>query len=125
MLLPSDSAIQLKIAKRSRAPAELTVDGRDLGLLAPGQFLQVAMSPYPIPCVNRSSHPATAAVSSRPGEPKLIELDDEGKVDEADRIVGRSERGEDDWVRDINTLLKFNASFGRDLLDGPDGDKTG
>lgn len=33
-----------------------------------------------------------------------------------------SDRGQDDWVRDINTLLKFNASFGgRGTLGGNGG----
>lgn len=40
------------------------------------------MSPYPIPCVNR---PKQSGVSDN--------------------------RGEDDWVSDINRLLRFNASF--------------
>lgn len=30
------------------------MDGRDAGMLSRGDYLQVAMSPYPIPCVNRS-----------------------------------------------------------------------
>lgn len=82
-----------QISKDSRAPAELTVDGRISKLLEPGEYLQVSMSPYPIPCVNRPQHVPQEEDFPVPGEKY-------------------SDRGEDDWVRDINTLLKFNASFG-------------
>ncbi|CBQ68962.1 related to POS5-Mitochondrial NADH kinase [Sporisorium reilianum SRZ2] len=108
VLLPSDSVIQLKISDDSRSPAELTVDGRVSKLLQPGEYLQVSMSPFPIPCVSRKwsdeqLHEAQAAHVVGPGEKY-------------------SDRGEDDWVRDINTLLKFNASFGgRGTLSGNGG----
>lgn len=121
VLLPSDAKIQLKVSKRSRTAAQISVDGRDIQTLLPGQYLQVGMSPYPIPCVNRASSSQMFSLSNkekgkRDNEPQLIES-------EADNVeashLSHSERGEDDWVGDINTLLRFNASFsGRGLLGG-------
>ncbi len=111
VLLPSDSVIQLKISDDSRSPAELTVDGRISKLLQPGEYLQVSMSPFPIPCVSRKwsddqSSAATLGLAA-------------GMADPGEKY---SDRGEDDWVRDINTLLKFNASFGgRGTLGGNGG----
>lgn len=96
-----------QISDDSRSPAELTVDGRVSKLLQPGEYLQVSMSPFPIPCVSRKWSDDDA--------PPLI-ISDVG--------VGEkySDRGQDDWVRDINTLLKFNASFGgRGTLSGNGG----
>ncbi|KAN0062583.1 NADH kinase pos5 [Thecaphora frezii] len=104
VLLPSDSVIQLKISSRSRSPAELTIDGRISKLLQPGEYLQVSMSPFPIPCVNRRHAPIAPSEAGPASYEKY------------------SDRGEDDWVRDINTLLKFNASFGgRGTLGGNGG----
>lgn len=87
------------------------------------------MSPYPIPCVNRSSSPSSAAEQQRHkkilrhdghNEPRLIDVDsDEPQTQPDAQISSTSERGEDDWVSDINQLLRFNASFaGRGLLGG-------
>ena len=75
------------------------------------------MSPFPIPCVSRKwsdQHPPPASLTSSSSETSETQ------------VVGPSEkysdRGEDDWVRDINTLLKFNASFGgRGTLSGNGG----
>ncbi|CAI2163280.1 12256_t:CDS:10 [Funneliformis geosporum] len=53
VLLPSGVRIQLRIGEESRAPAEVTVDGREIFMLNKGEYLEVQMSPYPIPCVNR------------------------------------------------------------------------
>ncbi|GAC77590.1 hypothetical protein PANT_27d00024 [Moesziomyces antarcticus T-34] len=112
VLLPSDSVIQLKISDDSRSPAELTVDGRVSKLLQPGEYLQVSMSPFPIPCVSRKwsdhhAHPPGVGDSI----PEPVAMGEK-----------YSDRGEDDWVRDINTLLKFNASFGgRGTLSGNGG----
>lgn len=83
-----------QIAPTSRSPAEVTIDGRGTGdeifILKPGQYLQISMSPYPIPCVNRPS---------------------------SQQLQLTSDRGEDDWVSDINRLLRFNASFtGRGMV---------
>lgn len=144
VLLPSDSVIQLKvsplalllslafsfpncanfltryliqlcsvfsqISEDSRSPAELTVDGRVSKLLQPGEYLQVSMSPFPIPCVIRKSS------SDQPPSPSLTSSAAGGTGEKY------SDREEDDWVRDINTLLKFNASFGaRGTLSGNGG----
>ncbi|CEH16328.1 related to pos5-mitochondrial nadh kinase [Ceraceosorus bombacis] len=132
VILPSDSTVQLKISKTSRSPAELTVDGQDLGVLSPGEYLQVAMSPYPIPCVNRSSATLGPHAAARSKEPTL--LDDATESNGARRAqqehrplssASHSEREDDDWVRDINTLLKFNASFGKGALENPLDDTAG
>uniref|UniRef100_V5ETY2 Kinase n=2 Tax=Kalmanozyma brasiliensis (strain GHG001) TaxID=1365824 RepID=V5ETY2_KALBG len=115
VLLPSDSVIQLKISDDSRSPAELTVDGRISKLLQPGEYLQVSMSPFPIPCVSRKwsdEQPPPNTLSTAASSPAQM----------ADPGEKYSDRGEDDWVRDINTLLKFNASFGgRGTLSGNGG----
>lgn len=105
VLLPSDANVQLQVSERSRAAAQLSVDGREVQALEPGQYLQVAMSPFPIPCVNRSSSSS-------------LEPTKDGPAGLASSLPP-SERGEDDWAGDINTLLRFNASFsGRGLLGG-------
>ncbi|RIB03956.1 ATP-NAD kinase-like domain-containing protein [Gigaspora rosea] len=39
--------------EESRSPLEVNVDGRVICMLDKGDFLEVEMSPYPIPCVNR------------------------------------------------------------------------
>lgn len=53
-------------------------------------------SPYPIPAINRSS--VVARVSK-------------GGVDGSERGEGARPGKEDDWVRDINGLLQYNATF--------------
>ncbi|RIA80936.1 ATP-NAD kinase-like domain-containing protein [Glomus cerebriforme] len=53
VLLPPGVKIQLRIGEESRAPTEVTVDGREICMLDKGEWLEVQMSPYPIPCVNR------------------------------------------------------------------------
>ncbi|CAD6973738.1 unnamed protein product [Tilletia controversa] len=120
VILPSDSCIQLKISRASRSPAELSIDGRHYQTLAPGQHLQVSLSPHPIPCVNRPARPQGKLESSAP----QLEHDKPDWPDPCCPPKDGSDRGEDDWVRDINTLLKFNASFaGRGLLGGEDESK--
>lgn len=80
------------------------------------------MSPFPIPCVNRTSTNSNLTrygFESSQDEDNLQSsrlVDGDKKMSDA---FTQSERGEDDWVRDINTLLRFNASFsGRGLLGG-------
>lgn len=125
VLLPSDANIQLKVSHQSRSSADVIVDGRQVQSLKPGQYLQVAMSPYPIPCVNRTSMNSSLtrygysedhSVPPLEAEPGLFDnVSSAGQTGQ----MAHSERGEDDWVRDINTLLRFNASFsGRGLLGG-------
>jgi NADH kinase len=119
VLLPSDANIQLKVSQQSRSAADVSVDGRIVQSLQPGQFLQVAMSPFPIPCVNRTS--TTGSLGRYGNNTADVEPSEPNLMAEASSLVkvAQSERGEDDWVRDINTLLRFNASFsGRGLLGG-------
>lgn len=74
------------------------------------------MSPFPIPCVSRqriekACGPSASTLEAGPQAVPLTHLGER-----------YSERGEDDWVRDINLLLKFNASFGgRGTLSGNGG----
>lgn len=58
------------------------MDGQETRSLLPGESISVEASPHPVPCINRSA-PANDA----------------------------SDGVEDDWLRDINTLLQFNVSF--------------
>ncbi|KIJ51322.1 hypothetical protein M422DRAFT_26740 [Sphaerobolus stellatus SS14] len=87
LLLPGNSHIKLQINPKSRASAEVAMDGQEpsptLASLSPGQSVSVEVSSYPIPCIERS--------------PSKME----------DTRGSRS----DDWVKDINTLLQFNATF--------------
>ncbi|KAG8741204.1 NADH kinase pos5 [Ceratobasidium sp. 414] len=80
-----------EISPKSRAPAEVSMDGQTIQNLYVGQSVQIAASAYPMPCINRSS-PACAP-----------------DADEDDGF--RSGASQDNWVRDINNLLQFNASF--------------
>ena len=41
----------------SRTLAYISMDGRDVGKLLPGEYLEVAASPHPIPCIKRSNKP--------------------------------------------------------------------
>jgi len=64
------------------------MDGQVSHVLNPGESVTVRASLHPIPCINRSS-------IAEPSE----ERDGAGR--------GK----EDDWVRDINNLLQYNATF--------------
>lgn len=112
----------MQISDDSRSPAELTVDGRLHTLLQPGEYLQVSMSPFPIPCVSRH-RPDDGHHLKSDSTLKMLHGPPAGTANQPVGLGGRySERGEDDWVRDINTLLKFNASFsGRGTLSGNGG----
>ena len=66
------------------------MDGQSSRVLNPGESVRVQASQYPIPCINRSS----------------ISDDMEDRKSEG---VGPGK--EDDWVRDINNLLQYNATF--------------
>ncbi|KAF8484105.1 ATP-NAD kinase-like domain-containing protein [Gautieria morchelliformis] len=91
LLFPGTSQLTLQINSKSRAPAEVSMDGQEpssrIKSLSPGESVRVQMSPYPIPCIRRSSLPSS-----------------EGEN-------GTLDNRSDDWVRDINTLLQFNATF--------------
>ncbi|KIJ15477.1 hypothetical protein PAXINDRAFT_176439 [Paxillus involutus ATCC 200175] len=90
LVFPSSSSVTLQISDRSRAAAGVSMDGRVSHVLNPGDSVTVQASPYPVPCINRSS----------------ISADGEGRQEEG---VGPGK--EDDWVRDINNLLQYNATF--------------
>ncbi|KAF8141269.1 ATP-NAD kinase-like domain-containing protein [Boletus edulis] len=90
LVFPGSSSVTLRISDRSRAAAGVSMDGRVSHVLNPGDSVTVQVSPYPVPCINRSS----------------ISEDGEGRPEEG---VGPGK--EDDWVRDINNLLQYNATF--------------
>ncbi|KAG6836561.1 hypothetical protein H0H93_006788 [Arthromyces matolae] len=90
LVFPSSSVITLRIGDRSRAPAGVSMDGRTSHVLNPGESVVVQASPFPVPCINRSSIVET--------------LTDE-------HLEGAGPGKEDDWVRDINNLLQYNATF--------------
>jgi len=66
------------------------MDGRTSHILHAGESVNVHASPYPVPCINRSS------------------IVDQGSQQQ---IEGAGPGKEDDWVRDINNLLQYNATF--------------
>jgi len=66
------------------------MDGRTSHVLHPGESVNVQASPYPVPCINRSS---------------ISDSDVE------EHLEGAGPGKEDDWVRDINNLLQYNATF--------------
>ncbi|KAH7921104.1 ATP-NAD kinase [Leucogyrophana mollusca] len=90
LVFPSSSSVTLRIGDRSRAAAGVSMDGRVSHVLNPGDSVTVQASPYPVPCINRSS----------------ISEDEDERQGEG---VGPGK--EDDWVRDINNLLQYNATF--------------
>ncbi|KXN85313.1 NADH kinase pos5, mitochondrial [Leucoagaricus sp. SymC.cos] len=91
LVFPASSVITLRIGDRSRSPAGVSMDGRTSHILNPGEYVNVQASPYPVPCINRSS---------------ITEPGDEGEHHE-----GAGPGKDDDWVRDINNLLQYNATF--------------
>lgn len=90
LVFPSSSSITLRVSERSRAEAGLSMDGQASHVLKPGEAITVQASLYPVPCINRSS--IAEPDDSRDGE-------------------GAGPGKEDDWVRDINNLLQYNATF--------------
>ncbi|KAI6168621.1 ATP-NAD kinase-like domain-containing protein [Pisolithus thermaeus] len=103
LVFPSSSSITLRIGDKSRAAAGVSVDGRTVHVLNPGESVTVHASPYPVPCINRSS--IVDMVSSSTGD----EHDGSPLRSEGPEGVGPGR--EDDWVRDINNLLQYNATF--------------
>lgn len=65
------------------------MDGQVSHVLGPGEAVKVEASLHSIPCISRSSI----------AEPDLS------------RTEGVPPGKEDDWVRDINNLLQYNATF--------------
>ncbi|KAN0131904.1 NADH kinase pos5, mitochondrial [Lactarius tabidus] len=90
LVFPASSSITLRIGDRSRAPAGVSMDGQASHVLNPGDSVTVRASLHPIPCINRSSISDPA-------------IDVQGE--------GAGPGKEDDWVRDINNLLQYNATF--------------
>ncbi|KII95752.1 hypothetical protein PLICRDRAFT_693901 [Plicaturopsis crispa FD-325 SS-3] len=89
LVFPASSSVTLRIGERSRASAGVSMDGRVSHVLNPGESVTVEASPYPVPCINRSS------------------IADETQGEGEGVPPGK----EDDWVRDINNLLQYNATF--------------
>ncbi|KAL5483288.1 POS5 [Sanghuangporus weigelae] len=92
LVFPGTSRIRLRIGDRSRASAAVSMDGQEARTLHPGESVTISASPFPIPCINRSSIV----------EPAFTRGEDE---------EGAGPGNEDDWVRDINSLLQYNATF--------------
>lgn len=46
--------VKLQISPLARAPAELSVDGREVCGLKAGESVVITKSPYPIPCIERA-----------------------------------------------------------------------
>ncbi|RXW21917.1 hypothetical protein EST38_g3927 [Candolleomyces aberdarensis] len=93
LVFPSTSIVTLRIGDRSRAPAGVSMDGRNSHVLQPGELVTVQASPFPVPCINRSS------------------IIDSTVAAEMQHREGAGPGKEDDWVRDINNLLQYNATF--------------
>lgn len=53
LLLPSSSVVTVQVSARSRAPVELTMDGREVGMLSAGEGIRVGKSRESVPCVRR------------------------------------------------------------------------
>ncbi|GLB37779.1 putative ATP-NAD kinase [Lyophyllum shimeji] len=90
LVFPSSSVITLRIGDKSRSPAGVSMDGRTSHVLHPGESVNVQASPFPVPCINRSS---------------IADAEAE------EHLEGAGPGKEDDWVRDINNLLQYNATF--------------
>ncbi len=45
----------LQISQQSRAPSELSMDGREVCILQPGDYVKIKQSEYPIPCLGREA----------------------------------------------------------------------
>jgi NADH kinase len=96
--------IHLKISPQSRSAAELSLDGRAVGVLEPHEYLSVSMSRYPVPCIVPN-----AKITSNKLPRALLgaeEVEDGGtrRADTDDILDGG-------WVQDINGMLNFNKAF--------------
>ncbi|KDQ55155.1 hypothetical protein JAAARDRAFT_37675 [Jaapia argillacea MUCL 33604] len=102
VVFPGGREVRLKISPRSRAPAGVSMDGFLSHVLEPGESVLVRASEYPIPCVNRSSITGSKGRGDEGTD---------GSGEESDGQKGVPPGKEDDWVRDINNLLQYNATF--------------
>jgi len=113
LLLPGSSDVQLRVHANSRAPAEVSMDGQEARTLHPGESVKIHVSRWPVPCIERWS-PSDIAVIPAEVE-KRHHIDASGLMEdphERGRIIDQKrDSGSDEWVRDINTLLQFNAAF--------------
>lgn len=57
VVLPGDATVQLQISPRARAPATLSLDGREVGKLGKGDNVVIKRSKWPIPCIERGGGP--------------------------------------------------------------------
>lgn len=97
------SAVQ--VGEDSRAPACISMDGRTSHVLNPDESVVVQVSPFPVPCMNRSS---------------IASMNNYGEIEHSE---GDGPDKEDDWVRDINNLLRYNITFrSKALLRSPSGE---
>ena len=104
VLLPSDACLQMRISPKSRASAELSLDGRSVRSLEPGEYLTVSMSKYPVPCVVPGQ---TNAVRGEVPDSVLCHASacQVPTAGESDEILDGG------WVQDINGMLSFNRAF--------------
>lgn len=118
VLLPSDACLQMRISPRSRAPAEISLDGRSVRLLEPGEYLTVSMSKNPVPCIvpARSAQTDLSVEAKKEGIPDSV-LCDSILCHTAASSGGQAIEAETDevldggWVKDINSMLSFNRAF--------------
>lgn len=81
------------------------MDGQASHVLRPGEAITVQASLYPVPCINRSS-------IAEPDDARDSDHGEHGGGDGAGHAREGARPGkEDDWVRDINNLLQYNATF--------------
>ncbi|KAH8115468.1 ATP-NAD kinase-like domain-containing protein [Phellopilus nigrolimitatus] len=113
LVFPATSRVTLRIGERSRAPAGVSMDGQEARVLAPGESVTVRASPHPIPCINRSSIAEKPAHDRLDGGSSHLTFREEGRAGEqgGHYTEGAGPGAEDDWVRDINNLLQYNATF--------------
>lgn len=57
VVLPGNAKMQLQISARARAPATVSLDGREVGKLYKGHNVVVRQSSWPIPFIERGGGP--------------------------------------------------------------------
>ncbi|KZT23584.1 ATP-NAD kinase [Neolentinus lepideus HHB14362 ss-1] len=111
VVFPGGREVEMKVSAHSRAPAHVSMDGQVARVLMPGESVVVRASEYPIPCINRSS------IARREGGTKFLPQQLPSSHPHLGLLTspllqeGAPPGKEDDWVRDINTLLQYNATF--------------
>ncbi|KAJ9096717.1 hypothetical protein QFC21_004987 [Naganishia friedmannii] len=51
LLLPDNCEVKMQISHKSRASSELSMDGREVCILHPGEYITLRKSAFPIPCI--------------------------------------------------------------------------